>query len=253
MAGLRWWFIHRKELCKMRVYVAGKMRGVPYYGFPQFDAMRDKLMAEGHSVVSPADIDRNAGFDAMKCAADTDWNAIPAGFDLQECVERDLLAVLECDAIMMMDGWEKSTGARAEFAVATWAGKTVLYETPKAKPTDNFRPMTKAEYFEFHREFCEKMQKVTATKNADYTGKSDDPFANFAKVEGLGICSTEQGFLVRLTDKICRITSFVQKGVLEVKDESVLDTLHDCANYCALMAGYIESKRRQNKTDEPKK
>ena len=103
--------------------------------------------------------------------------------------------------------------------------------------------MTKKQYLDFHKKFCADMIEITAKKNADYTGTDPDPFANFSKVQVLCICSTEQGFLTRMTDKFCRITSFVQKGELLVKDESVQDTLHDLANYCALMSGYIESKK----------
>ena len=103
--------------------------------------------------------------------------------------------------------------------------------------------MSKEQYLEYHRKFCNKMVEVTQKKNADYTGASEDPFANFKRVEALGITSTEIGFLTRMTDKLCRITSFVQKGELQVKDESVQDTLHDLANYCALMSAYIESKK----------
>ena len=105
--------------------------------------------------------------------------------------------------------------------------------------------MTKDEYFKFHKAFCDNMVSITKAKNADYTGKGDNPFLNFERVEQLGICSTEQGFLTRMTDKFCRITSFVQKGELLVKDESVQDTLHDLANYCALMSGYIQSKKKE--------
>lgn len=103
--------------------------------------------------------------------------------------------------------------------------------------------MTKAEYLEYHRRACEKMTAITRAKNSDYTGLASSPFANFERVETLGITDTERGFLVRMADKFSRITSFVQKGVLEVKDESVEDTLLDLANYCILMAARIESKR----------
>ncbi len=103
--------------------------------------------------------------------------------------------------------------------------------------------MTKIEYMDFHKACCDKMIEVTKAKNADYTGNSEDPFANFSRVEQVGICTTEQGFLTRMFDKFSRITSFVQKGVLMVKDESVDDTLIDLANYCILMAGFIKSKR----------
>ena len=103
--------------------------------------------------------------------------------------------------------------------------------------------MNKTQYVQFHKDCCDKMGKITAAKNADYTGVGDDPFANFTRVAALGITDTTRGFLVRMTDKLSRITSFAQKGILEVKDESVEDTLLDLANYCILLAGYIRSEK----------
>lgn len=112
--------------------------------------------------------------------------------------------------------------------------------------------MNKQEYMKFHEAFTTKMLEIARAKNADYTGSSEDPFANFRAVENLGICSTEQGFLTRMMDKFKRITSFVQKGVLQVKDESVEDTLMDLANYCILMAGYIKSQKQSSEEAEIK-
>lgn len=106
--------------------------------------------------------------------------------------------------------------------------------------------MTKKEYMEWHEAACQKMMTITKAKNADYTGVGDDPFANFRRVESLGITDTVRGFLVRMTDKLSRITSFAQKGVLEVKDESVEDTLLDLANYSLLLAAFIKSERSAN-------
>ena len=103
--------------------------------------------------------------------------------------------------------------------------------------------MTKEEFLKYHEEFCSQMLKISTAKNADYTGTNKDPFANFTAVERNGITSTEQGFLVRMTDKMQRINSFVQKGTLEVEDEKVEDTLQDLANYCILFSAYIRSKK----------
>lgn len=103
--------------------------------------------------------------------------------------------------------------------------------------------MTKDEYMKFHEQCCQDMIAVTKVKNSDYSGTDPSPFANFLKVQAFGICSVEQGFLTRMTDKFSRITSFVQKGFLLVKDESVHDTLIDLANYCILMAGYLKEQR----------
>jgi len=111
--------------------------------------------------------------------------------------------------------------------------------------SESSKPMNKNEYLEYHKQACEKMMAITKAKNADYTGVGDDPFANFTRVESVGICSTEQGFLTRMMDKVCRINSFVQKGTLEVKEESVEDTLFDLANYSIMMAAYIKSKNNK--------
>lgn len=109
--------------------------------------------------------------------------------------------------------------------------------------------MTKQDYFEFAQQFFNDCVEISRKKNADYTGGNNDPFSNFTSVEVLGI-KTEHGFLTRMFDKMKRISSFVENGELQVKDESVLDTLQDLANYSCLMAGYIKSKNAT--TDIPK-
>lgn len=106
--------------------------------------------------------------------------------------------------------------------------------------------MTKKEYMEFHRKFCERMVDITQKKNADYSGAGDDPFANFRHIGNLvQDGSTDMvavGFLTRMSDKFSRIGSFISNGELQVKDESVEDTLLDLANYSALFAGYLRER-----------
>ena len=98
-------------------------------------------------------------------------------------------------------------------------------------------------YLKFHREMCDKMVEITARKNHDYAGGGNHAFKNFTMVENLGITSTEQGFLTRITDKLTRIINFVNSGVLKVEDEKIEDTCLDAANYFILLAGYIKSKK----------
>lgn len=106
--------------------------------------------------------------------------------------------------------------------------------------------MTRKEYLEYHKAACEKMHDITTRKNNDYTGASDDPFSNFKLTEMMEVVSAEQGFFVRMSDKFMRLGTFVKKGVLQVKDESVEDTLLDLANYSILLAAYIKSKKKEN-------
>ncbi len=103
------------------------------------------------------------------------------------------------------------------------------------------------EYFDFAENFFGSCVEISRKKNADYTGSSekDNPFSNFESVEAIGI-STVSGFLTRMMDKMARVGSFAKKGELQVKDESVTDTLKDLANYCCLLAGYLESKKETN-------
>ena len=112
------------------IYVAGKMRGIPYFNFPAFDKARDRLVSEGWKVVSPADIDRESGFDAMSMPLDSDWDSVDGleGFDLFESFDRDIAAIRKCDSIYMLKGWQTSTGATAEHACAKWLLKEIIYE-----------------------------------------------------------------------------------------------------------------------------
>lgn len=102
--------------------------------------------------------------------------------------------------------------------------------------------MTREEFIKFFEAKLQEMLAVCKDKNSDYTDKDEDPFANFSRVKALGICSAEQGFLTRMTDKLCRITSFVNSGALKVKEESVHDTLLDLANYSILLSAYITAQ-----------
>ncbi len=96
------------------VYLAGPMRGIERYNFPAFDAAADELEKQGYTVLSPADMDRDIGFDETKDVATPEF--------LTDAMRRDLEAVLRADAIFMLPGWEKSTGATAEMHVAKWRG-----------------------------------------------------------------------------------------------------------------------------------
>lgn len=109
--------------------------------------------------------------------------------------------------------------------------------------------MNKEEFLQFHQEFCDNIRETSRKKNEDYTGSvTGDAFANFTSVEKVGIASTEQGFLTRMMDKVQRVASFVKRGELSVDDEKVEDTLADLANYCILFAGYLRSKKHDERT-----
>lgn len=111
-------------------------------------------------------------------------------------------------------------------------------------------------YMKFHQELCERARELSARKNRDYAApdaRKGDPFAvfaNFLQAERLNICTTEQGFLVRLSDKLSRLANLTREGHERgVMDESIQDTILDMINYSVLFAGYLVAKEAQAQKD----
>ena len=106
--------------------------------------------------------------------------------------------------------------------------------------------VTVDDYLDYHLEICADARVLSLRKNRDYTGSDDQPFANFQRCEAMGITTTEKGFLVRLTDKFSRLSTFCETGSFQVEDESFRDTLIDIINYVCLMGAYVHSKKDAN-------
>jgi len=103
--------------------------------------------------------------------------------------------------------------------------------------------MTRDELLKHHSELCTQARELMNLKNRDYAGAGGaEPFANFTRCEAMGICRTEEGFLVRITDKMSRLSSFIQSGKMHVEDESFQDTCLDVINYMVLLSAYIKDK-----------
>lgn len=130
------------ETKEKSAYIAGKMRGVPYYNFPAFDKARDRLVGLGLKALSPADMDREAGFDPFMeefhFRADPtngivyDWNTLPKDFDLPAAIERDNKAIDDPDTVavyVIHEGISESAGGMAEIERAMKRGKIILFDT----------------------------------------------------------------------------------------------------------------------------
>lgn len=90
-----------------RLYIAGPMAGLPQLNFPAFNAEAERLRALGYDVVNPAELNEPG----------TPW---------AQCMRRDIRALLMCDAIALLPGWECSRGANLEWLIATELGMPVL-------------------------------------------------------------------------------------------------------------------------------
>lgn len=113
--------------------------------------------------------------------------------------------------------------------------------------------MTRDELLQYHTEICKSAQELMSLKNRDYAGaEGHQPFANFTRVESMGICTTEQGFMTRVTDKMSRLSSFLNSGKMHVEDESFRDTIVDVINYMVLLSAYIQDKEEDSNTEYKK-
>ena len=78
-----------------------------------------------------------------------------------------------------------------------------------------------------------KARELFAKKNADY----GDAFATYGSI----------GVLVRIGDKIQRLTSITNKSVSLVNDESLRDTLMDLHNYAAMGVMLLDENIEANR------
>lgn len=106
--------------------------------------------------------------------------------------------------------------------------------------------MTTQELLEYHAKVCEAGRQLMTVKNHDYAGKNGDtPFANFMVVESIKVTSAEKGILVRLCDKLQRLSQYIENGEFKVKTESFEDTGLDLINYTVLLLAYIKQKQEK--------
>lgn len=103
----------------MKAYLAGPMRGIKAFNFPAFRSAVVALRDVGHEIISPHEMDEDSGFDFTGCTGNEDLADLD--FDITQRLIGDIFAIAECDAVICLDGWYLSNGARTEvhFALAT--------------------------------------------------------------------------------------------------------------------------------------
>lgn len=98
----------------MILYCAGPMRGLPEYNYPAFRELKAQLIIMGHLPISPVDRDKETGFN--------EHSDIPDQGFMRKALEWDLQQVCRADGVVVLPGWRKSKGARAEVATARAIG-----------------------------------------------------------------------------------------------------------------------------------
>ena len=117
-----------------KVYIAGPMRGYPNFNFPAFFAAADYFKNVcGWQVFNPAQDDWDTyGVDVSKgndtgCELQAEEEH---GVTIRDCMQRDCEWICKHATHMyMLRGWENSSGALAEHALAKALGDvTFMYE-----------------------------------------------------------------------------------------------------------------------------
>lgn len=110
----------------MKLYLAGPMRGIKEFNFPAFIEATDALRFRGHEVFNPAERDIDAGFQWRGLTGTMDELA-DLGFDLRAALGADLEWITaHAEGVVVLPGWENSSGARAEVATAKALGLEVF-------------------------------------------------------------------------------------------------------------------------------
>lgn len=93
----------------MKVYISGKMTGLPDLGRRHFALTTQTLQECGNIVLNPG--------------------VLPAGLERGDYMPICLAMIDAADTIYMLHNYEDSEGAKLELAYALYRGKRVVYET----------------------------------------------------------------------------------------------------------------------------
>ena len=100
-----------QKIENMKIYLSGKISGTDLdYVRRLFDKVATTLRALGHEVTNPL------------------CNGLSEAAPWEEHIAKDIINLIDCEGIYMLQGWEDSQGARIEHAVAKEIGLKVMYE-----------------------------------------------------------------------------------------------------------------------------
>ena len=110
-----------------RAYIAGPMRKIKNFNFPAFYAAEAYLKLRGFEVGNPAAFDEEIYGKGFAVSETGDLADIPQ-FDFRKALLADLTYIIsKATHIVLLPGWNQSSGAQVELAVARVIGLKVLY------------------------------------------------------------------------------------------------------------------------------
>ena len=213
----------------MKLFLVGPKYDRPNSNFPEFQHKSEFWRNLGHSVVSSAELDVEEGAHPTKGWA----RELPATL-VADFFRRDVSALMACDAVILMDGWDDDDHASmlaevAEFcemgafeeiskdAYSEWGDDEYEYDDGKTAPIVSENDPYLAIF--------DELKALHLKKRADY-GTDDDPIANYRAAEEAGI-PTWVAIHVRNKDKMARLDNAAKGATLNF--DSTEDDFKDIA------------------------
>lgn len=203
----------------LRIYLAGPMTGLPDYNYPAFAAAEERGKAKWLDIHSP-----HKNFNEDKTLPYATY------------IRADMKMLLECNAIALLPGWQKSKGARFELHVAQLLGHAVL-DAETFEPYDVPQVVTMLLPDDDRSILDEAEEIVNGARQAAY-GHPIDDFTKTAKLwSGL--------FGVDIT------AEQVALGMMAVKMSRLLntpnhrDSMVDIAGYAKTYQMVVQERKRR--------
>ncbi|WP_067923769.1 DUF4406 domain-containing protein [Alicyclobacillus shizuokensis] len=93
-----------------KIYISGPMSGMENYNYEAFFAAEERLNEKGYEVINPARL------------------GYVEGWSWEDYLRRDIKAMLDADAVVVLPNWLDSKGARLEILVASKLGMPIYDE-----------------------------------------------------------------------------------------------------------------------------
>jgi len=198
--------------------------------------------ALGHTVISSAELDVAEGADPVN-----GWAPVVLSDEyLGDVFRRNVAALVECDAIVLVGGWRNHDECKTLLDVATLSDMTAFAimgtdlsgNEIYTELDEDFDYIDEAETSsplvgspEFHK-IIDNVVALHNKKSMDY-GKGDDPFYNLRASQRYGIPAWVS-CMIRSDDKSHRIQKAYTDGADSLVNESVVDSFEDKIIYDVL-------------------
>ena len=222
----------------MKVFLVGPKYDRHQSNFPDFARTASYWRAQGHTVISSAELDVQDG-----AHAEDGWQVNLSEQYRNDLFRRDVTELVKCDCVVLLEGWDESTECELMADIAYHCDMEAFENVGE----DNFYkdlsgedPETEEEEYDYFTpegdrvgldtrfsDVVRQMEELHYKKQKDY-GRTEDPFANVRASEDFGIPGWV-GSVVRGNDKMKRLQKFAQGDKLV--NESVEDSFLDLAVY----------------------